>query len=213
MNHKEPVASEGWPFIGIFALLTLLFYFTFYYVLAGISVALMLFCIFFFRNPQRTSKASQGSIIAPADGRIMDIVAVKEDQYIQGDTIRIRIFLSLFNVHVNRTPIAGQVEWVHKVAGIFLPAYRDEAGYKNARNYVGIKTEWGKILVVQITGLVARRLVCWVQPGDQLQTGQRFGLIRFGSCTEIYLPSDIVVLVQPGQKVRGGETPIASFNK
>ena len=120
-----------------------------------------------------------------------------------------RIFLSIFNVHINRNPIGGRVEWVQRFTGMYLPAYKDEAGKKNVRNYLGIVTNWGKVLVVQITGFVARRLVCWVREGDTLSTGQRFGLIRFGSCTEVYLPEEVTILVKAGQKVKGGETVIA----
>ena len=103
------------------------------------------------------------------------------------------------------------MEWINKVSGLFLPAYKDEASYKNVRNYVGIVTDYGKVLVVQITGFIARRIVCWIKTGDKLSTGQRFGLIRFGSCTEIYLPTRVTVPVRPGQKVKGGETVIAEF--
>jgi phosphatidylserine decarboxylase len=103
------------------------------------------------------------------------------------------------------------VEWVEKVGGEYLPAYKDEASSKNVRNYLGISTEWGRIMVVQITGLIARRLVCWVHSGDTLQTGDRFGLIRFGSCTEVYLPDKAIINIKPGQKVKGGETVIARF--
>lgn len=213
MNHKELVAREGWPFIGLFALLTWILYN--FAGLTGLAVGLLLtvFCVYFFRNPQRQANDQKGVVVAPADGRIMDIKKVLEDQYVHTDAVRIRIFLSIFNVHINRTPIEGQVEWVKKVPGSFLPAYKDEVSDVNARNYVGIITEWGRILVVQITGLVARRLVCWVKAGDTLLTGQRFGLIRFGSCTEVYLPDNAEILVQPGQKVKGGETIIARLYK
>ncbi|MDD4171149.1 MAG: phosphatidylserine decarboxylase family protein [Syntrophomonas sp.] len=211
MNHREPVAREGWLFIGFFAFVTMLLYWAWDYRAALIGLVPTVFCIFFFRNPQRKTPAQEGNVVAPADGRIMDIMNMSEDKYIHANTIRVRIFLSLFSVHINRAPIAGQVEWVQKVSGIFLPAYKDEASHKNARNYLGLSTEWGRIMVVQITGIIARRLVCWVQPGDILETGQRFGLIRFGSCTEIYLPEDINILVEHGQKVKGGETLIARF--
>ncbi len=213
MKHKEPVAREGWPLIMISAIITIGLYFLSYPIIALIGLIMTAFCIFFFRNPERTIPIDEAVMVAPADGRIMDIMNINEDRYMHTNTIRIRIFLSLFNVHVNRASIEGQTEWVQRVAGVFLPAYKDEASHRNARNYVGIDTKWGKILMVQITGIVARRLVCWVQPGDKLQIGQRFGLICFGSCTEIYLPADALVLVAPGQKVRGGETPIARLNK
>lgn len=211
MNHSEPVAREGWPFILLFAFVGVLLYLKTGTAGAIAGLVLTAFGIFFFRNPYRQIPEQRGTVVAPADGRVMDIKTVTEDNYLHDRAIRVRIFLSIFNVHINRISIAGQVELVQKVSGLYLPAYKDEAGDKNARNYVGIITEWGKILVVQITGLIARRLVCWVQTGDTLETGQRFGLIRFGSCTEIYLPEEVSILVTPGQKVKGGETVIARF--
>jgi phosphatidylserine decarboxylase len=211
MTHKELVAREGWPFIVFFLLVSGILYLIFNYFGAAIGIILTLFCVFFFRNPERKIDAQKGIVVSPADGCIMDIVTISEDNYIHAKTVRVRIFLNLFNVHINRNPIEGQVEWVKKVSGVYLPAYKDEASLKNVRNYTGIYTEWGRVLVVQITGLVARRLVCWVKPGDKLLTGQRFGLIRFGSCTEVYLPEGVSILVKPGQKVKGGETIIARF--
>lgn len=213
MNHRELIAREGWIFIAFFALFTAGFYWAGSPITSSIGLVLTLFCIFFFRNPPRPIDQRPGIVVSPADGRVMDIVTVKEDRYIHGEALRVRIFLSIFDVHINRIPLAGRVEWVEKVPGLFLAAYKDEASQKNVRNYVGLATDWGKILVVQITGLIARRLVCWVQPGDNLQTGQRFGLIRFGSCTEVYLPETATILVQAGQKVKGGESIIARFHE
>lgn len=213
MTHNEIIAREGWVFVLFFLIIAALFYF--FDIVAGVGIALLLalFCVFFFRNPQRTIPNGKGIVVSPADGRVMDIETLDENNYVHAPAVRVRIFLSLFNVHINRTPIDGQVDWVRTVPGEFLPAWRDEAGTVNARNYIGLATEWGKILVVQITGLVARRLVCWVKSGDRLSTGERFGLIRFGSCTELYLPPESIVLVQAGEKVRGGETIIAKFSE
>jgi phosphatidylserine decarboxylase len=210
-THKEMIAREGWPFIGFCIVISALLYCISGYWSAGIGLVLTAFCVFFFRNPERMILNQKGLVVAPADGRIMDVQIVEEDKYLNSQAIRVRIFLSVFNVHINRNPIDGQVEWVNKVSGLNLAAYLDEASYKNVRNYVGIVTDWGKVLVVQITGLIARRVVCWVYPGDTLLTGQRLGIIRFGSCTEIYLPEGLEILVKPGQKVKGGETIIARF--
>lgn len=211
MSHREPVAREGWPFILLFAFITWLLYVFTNAIGVLLGLALTLFSIFFFRNPERVVTGKWGDVVAPADGRVMDITPVSGVEFMQAEAIRVRIFLSLFDVHVNRAPIAGRVEWVQRTPGLYLAAYRDEAGLLNARNYVGLTTEWGRLLVVQVTGLVARRLVCWVQPGDYLETGERFGLIRFGSCTELYLPQGTRILVAPGQKVKGGESLIAKL--
>lgn len=213
MTHREPVAREGWPFIFLFALITWLLYLFTSAAWAVLGLVLTLFCIFFFRNPERRIPQDWANVLAPADGRVMDVTDVIENEFIQAEAIRVRIFLSIFNVHINRAPITGRVEWVKKVPGVYLAAYRDEAGVLNARNYVGLATDWGKVLVVQVTGLVARRLVCWVHPGDIIKSGERFGLIRFGSCTELYLPTGTEILVEPGQKVRGGESLIARLNE
>lgn len=215
MNHKhnEPVAREGWPFIILGTGISILLYFIAGYTGAGLGLILTAFCLYFFRNPERDIPDGKGIVVSPADGRVMDVMDLSEDKFMHADTKRIRIFLNLFNVHVNRNPILGKVEWVEKVSGEYLPAYKDEASYKNVRNYMGISTEWGRIMIVQITGLVARRLVCWVHPGETLKTGERFGLIRFGSCTEIYLPAQASIEVKPGQKVKGGETVIARFHE
>lgn len=211
MKHREIVAREGWVFIAFFGILSVILYLNIGYIGLSIGLVFTIFCIYFFRNPKRNIVGQKGIVVSPADGRVMDVKTVMEENYINAKTIRIRIFLSIFNVHINRSPIEGQVEWVKRVSGIYLPAYKDEVSDKNARNYVGMVTDWGKILVVQITGIIARRLVCWVQAGDTLETGERFGLIRFGSCTEIYLPEDATILVQPGQKLNAGETVIARF--
>ena len=213
MNHNEIVAREGWIFIAFFAgVAAALYYFTGYWG-AVPAIILALFCIYFFRNPERIASEGEKIVTSPADGRIMDIEEVNEDRFIHGKAIRVRIFLSLFNVHINRSPVDGKVMWVQRTGSKYLAAYKPEAGTYNVRNYLGLDANDQKILLVQITGLVARRLVCWVAPGDQLERGERFGLIRFGSCTELYLPTDAVIKVKAGEKVKGGETDIAELSQ
>ncbi|NLV23018.1 MAG: phosphatidylserine decarboxylase family protein [Syntrophomonadaceae bacterium] len=211
MNHNEIVAREGWIFIAFFlGAAAALYYFTGYWG-AVPAIILALFCTYFFRNPERTASEEEAIVVSPADGRIMDIEEVAEDRFIHGQAIRVRIFLSLFNVHINRNPVDAEVVWVQKIGSKYLPAYKPEAGTYNVRNYLGLDANGQKILLVQITGLVARRLVCWVSPGDRLQRGERFGLIRFGSCVELYLPTDVDLKVKAGDKVKGGETDIAKL--
>ena len=211
MQHNEIIAREGWIFIIIaLAVGAVLAYFHFF-ILALIFAVLTLFCVFFFRNPKRMIPEGDMIVVSPADGKVMDVTTIKEELFIKGDAKRIRIFLSLFNVHINRAPVSGKVGFVKQVTGQYLPAYKDEASFKNQRNYIGLETDFGKVMVVQITGLVARRLICWVESGNVLQRGERFGLIRFGSCTEIYLPVDTEILVEPGDNVKGGESVIAKF--
>jgi phosphatidylserine decarboxylase len=212
VKHREIIALEGFPFILFFLILAIISSLFHWLIAALILLILFLFCLFFFRNPERTIAQEDNLIISPADGRIMDVGVVSEDRFLNQDMIRVRIFLNLFNVHINRMPISAAIKRVEREGGIFLPANHDEAGKKNVRNYLLLNNKWGPVVVVQITGLVARRLVCWVKAGDTLARGERFGLIRFGSCTELYLPVNTNILVKPGDRVKGGETTIGQFN-
>lgn len=212
MRHREIIAVEGWIFIAVAACLAVVCFILSWRIPAYIFTAVSLFCIFFFRNPERVIPEQVGVVVSPADGKIMDVSKVEEPRFIKGEAIRIRIFLSLFDVHINRMPLAGEITWIHQVSGRFLPAYKEEASANNQRNYIGIESNEGRVMVVQITGLIARRLVCWVSSGQILGRGERLGLIRFGSCTELYLPCHADVQVHPGDKVRGGKSVIAKFH-
>ena len=173
-----------------------------------LPAVLTLFVIYFFRNPSREMLGEPGVFLSPADGKVIGIQQVYEDRFIDAECIQIRIFLNIFNVHINRIPIKAEVAYIQRQGLLFKPAYRPDSGKLNVRNYVGLESDYGKVLLVQITGIIARRIVCWIKPGDQLEAGERFGLIRFGSCTEIYLPVDCEVEIQIGDRVRGGETII-----
>ena len=183
------MAAEGWAFIALPALLALLCFILSWKIAGIIWAGLSLFCLFFFRNPERTIPEGVGLVVSPADGRVMDVARIEEPLFIKGEAIRIRIFLNLFNVHINRMPVEGTVECIQRVPGSFLPAYNEEASYKNQRNYIGIFSQEGRFIVAQITNLIARRLVVdWVTEGQHLARGEQLGLIRFGSCTEVYIP-------------------------
>lgn len=217
MVHDHIIAREGWGYILIFIILTLAsYYFSFNYfplkVVAVFTLLITIFIVYFFRNPQRHPSDDESAILAPADGRVLSIETVYEDRHLKAEAIKVSIFLSLFNVHINRAPIAGVVDWTERQGYSFFPAYKAEAADTNVRNYLAFTSSFGRLLVVQITGLVARRLVCWVRAGDHLAAGSRFGLIKFGSCTEIYVPKDTSILVDIGQRVRGGETIIGRFD-
>lgn len=211
MRNNNIIAREGWPIIVFFAVLTVLMVSLSFYTLSFLALISSLFSLYFFRNPERLTQKGRGLVFSPADGKVLDITTVFEQQFLNAEVKKIRIFMNLFNVHVNRIPISSKVDWVEKKGGIFLPAHLKEAGDKNVRSYTGLVSEFGKLLVVQITGLIARRIVCWVRPGDKLDAGERFGLIRFGSCVEIYLPLEAEIQISPGQRVKGGETIIARF--
>lgn len=182
-------------------------------ILSAVLILTGLFIVFFFRNPIRKSKAEANLIISPADGKVLSITEINEPEFIGAKAVKVSIFLSLFNVHINRSPVEGTVAYHSYREGEMLPAFKSHASDLNERNTIGIITNKGfKVLVHQITGFVARRIVWWVKPGTYLTRGERFGLIRFGSCTEVVMPLETKILVKQGDVVRGGVTAIAKIN-
>ena len=170
---------------------------------------LFLFTVAFFRDPERTAPVDPNLIVAPADGTIMDIVESDESQVLKTRTRRIGIFLSIFDVHTNRAPVDGRVIYRQHRAGLCLDARRADCSKKNESMTWPFENPRVTIVVRQITGAIARRIVAWAQIGDELRKGERFGMIRFGSRTELYLPLNAEVLVKTGDHVLGGSTIIA----
>lgn len=164
---------------------------------------------FFFRDPERAIPKASGSVVSPADGRVVAVMREEPSSEGRGPDHKISIFLSLFNVHVNRSPCDSTVEEVNYKSGSFLPAYKGEASEANERNLVVLGIDGARIEVTQIAGILARRIVCWVKPGDRLVRGQRMGLIRFGSRVDVTLPASATLLVREGAKVKGGSTILA----
>lgn len=203
---RIPVAPEGWPFITPPAGVALALWFLGWWVAGAVSAAVALACAGFFRDPERTPPALPGVIVAPADGRVMEVREMV-DPFV-GNGVRLSIFLSPFDVHINRAPIGGLVRQVERQPGRFLAAYRPEAQEANERCTLHLQGEAGLVAVRQIAGTVARRIVCRVRAGDKLEQGQRFGLIRFGSRADVVMPRGVDVPVQVGDRVRGGETVI-----
>ena len=178
---------------------------------AAAVLALWSGVVFFFRDPDRTPDSrDEGAILAPADGKVQKIEHLDEPQWIDGPAQRITIFLSLLDVHVQRSPYAGQVGLIRYQAGAFAPAFLGAAD-ANEANLVGIETVHGRLLVAQMAGVLARRIVCWTAVGAHLSGGQRFGLIRFGSRVDLYAPPAVQVLVAPGEQVYGGQTVLARW--
>lgn len=170
---------------------------------AGFAVLALAF-LAFFRDPDRTAPDLPGAVLAPADGRVM-VITEALDPWV-GPAVRVSIFLSPLDVHVNRAPVGGLVKNVEYVAGRFLAAYRPEASDQNERCAVSLDGDRARVTVTQISGVLARRIVCRVRPGDTLRAGQRYGLIRFGSRTDLVLPRGTELRVRVGERVRGGES-------
>jgi len=166
----------------------------------------------FFRDPERTIPTGAGLIVSPADGRVVSIVDIKDDPKFAEAAARVSIFLSPLDVHINRSPISGKVEEVNYQRGKFFAAYKEAASEHNEQNALKFRDEQGRMLsIVQIAGVVARRIICRVSRGDSLKRGERFGLIMFGSRTDAYLPRGCRIEVTEGQRVKGGETILARF--
>lgn len=212
MNHNGFIAGEGLLFIIPLGGATLL---AFVAGFKGISLVLLvvtLFVVWFFRNPQRNTPEKDGLVISPADGRVIRIEETTSDEQPGRTFQKISIFMNVFNVHVNRIPCSGEVRFIRYREGKFLSANLDKASALNERNTVLLQTADGQeIMTVQIAGLIARRIVCWLKEGMQVSRGERFGLIRFGSRVEVFLPLGSTLLVRVGEKVRAGETPIGEL--
>jgi len=181
------------------------------FILLGLTLAAWIVILNFFRDPDRVALDQPGLVVGPCDGEVVSIDLMKEEQYMEVDTIRVGIFLSLFDVHVQRIPLAGEVTMVDYKPGKFLQAFRPEASDVNEFIAMQINTPYGNLLVKQIAGILARRCINFAKPGDLVRTGIRFGHIKFGSRVDLFLPSKAIVEIAVGDKVIGGLTPIAQL--
>lgn len=196
-----------WHYLLLLIALFIFLYFN-YPVFSIIPAVLILFVLFFFRNPSRSIPAADGLVLSPADGVIVEINEVFEDKYIKDDSIRVAIFLSILNVHLNRSPLPGEVKYRYYRPGKFFPAFKSHASEFNEKNFIGLECGRFKIMVCQITGFIARRIKCWADEGKSLAAGEIFGIIKFGSGNELYLPAGSKIMVKKGDRVRAGETVI-----
>ncbi len=212
MNYPHPIlAREGWPYIGGAVVLALLvaYFFGFLWSLPVWLIAI--FVIQFFRDPPRTLPAQANAVVSPADGRIVRVQKTV-DPYTQNESLLVSVFMNVFNVHSNRSPVDGTIEHIEYRAGTFVNADLDKASSENERNALVLKMPGGdRISVVQVAGLIARRILCYVKPGQVLARGQRYGFIRFGSRVDVYLPLSARPKVAVGDKVYATSTIIAEL--
>jgi phosphatidylserine decarboxylase len=202
-NYGIPVASEGWPFIIPLFVLTVLLLAFGWRSIGCVSLTFTLFVLFFFRDPERSVPEGKDVVVSPADGKVIVVKDIYEPDYLKQDVKQISIFLSVFNVHVNRAPCGGIVETVRYNPGRFHVASVDKASLDNEQTAVVITNGKYKVLVKQIAGLIARRIVCYAKPGDTIKTGERYGLIRFGSRVDIFLPKESELKVKVGDRIKG----------
>ena len=205
------VAPEGKPFIvGAFVILGLLLFFTHWWALLWLPIAIWV--VAFFRDPPRDGERGPNLAIAPADGLVVDVREIDEPSFIGGKTQRVCIFMNVFDCHVNRYPLGGTVAYRHYNPGKFLNAADEKSSLENEQSSVGLDTAHGRILVRQIAGLIARRIITDHSVGTAVQQGERLGMIRFGSRVDLFLPTDARVLVQRGMRTKCGLTVVARWN-
>ncbi len=204
-----PIVKEGLPFLIPVALLTFIFILMGYKILISLGIILTFFIAFFFRNPKRKIPNLENIILSPADGKIVYVGECEEERFLKQKALKVSIFMSLFDVHINRAPLSGEILQKSYHPGRFSIASHEKASLFNEQNAFIMEAEDRlRILLVQIAGFVARRIVCYPKAGDKLKMGEIFGLIRFGSRVDLYLPLEIQPIVRVGQHVKGGESII-----
>jgi phosphatidylserine decarboxylase len=213
LTPQVPVAKEGYPFIGFVAFCTLIFALLDLWIPASVFLVLTTFVLSFFRDPERFVPPQENTLVSPADGKVLLVEKTDANEFTAGKAYKISIFMNIFNVHVNRIPVSGKVDDVIYMPGKFYSADSAKGALQNEYCATVLTTSSDKtIAFVQVAGLIARRIVCWLEPGDQADKGKRYGLIRFGSRVDLYLPEETDIKVQPGQKVRAGESVLGYLN-
>ncbi len=180
-------------------------------LLAALFLLLSIFLAFFFRDPERKAPGGENLILSSADGKVIAVKPFEKSEFLGGRGTLVSVFMSVFNVHVNRAPVSAKVSYCKYNPGKFLPAFRDKASSENEQSELGLENDRGRIVLRQIAGVIARRIVCRVKAGDRLKIGERFGLIQFGSRVDLFLPENVDIRVRLNQKVKGGETVIGVF--
>ncbi|MCX8023327.1 MAG: phosphatidylserine decarboxylase family protein [Syntrophorhabdaceae bacterium] len=203
------IAREGYRILAILLVLTILFYILGLRFIATAFFLFFLFTLYFFRNPRRIHNCGEGEIASPADGKVTEIIEVNGNEYIEGKYNRVSIFMSPLDVHVNRAPEKGRVERIDYRRGKFSLAFKRDIEQENERNYILIKRDGERILIVQIAGFLARRITSYVKEGDFVEKGQPVGMISFGSRVDVYLPAEYGIMVREGDKIKAGLTTLA----
>ena len=201
-----PVVKQGYPFIGVALLIAVAVFAAWGIRWAVVPLVLACYFAYFFRNPKRKVAQDTSVLYSPADGTVMEVTEFYDEEFLQAEAKKITIFLSVFNVHVNRSPAAGEIKFQRYTVGHYLPAFDKKATFENERFAMGIENAEMKMLVIQIAGLLARRIDNWVNLGSYLKQGEVYGMIKFGSCTELVVPKNVEILCKKGDKVKGGIT-------
>jgi len=207
------IAKEGLSFIAPFLVLTILFFVLKVWLFSSLCLILAFGLSFFFRDPERKIPQNENLVLSPADGKIVKIQSVETHPSFRSSLTIVSIFLSIFDVHITRTPISGVVKELEYHPGQFFPAYKDEAGLKNESNTIFVKGHDTSILIKQIVGIAARRIKCFVNKNEKITRGQKIGLMYFGSRVDLYLPQEIRLNIRLNQKVKAGETEIGEIKK
>ena len=206
------IVRQGYPFIAGALVLAVVCFIAFGIHIAVIPVVLACYFAYFFRNPERTVNPDASLLYSPADGTVMGVTEFFDEEFLNAKAQKVTIFLSVFNVHVNRSPAEGTIKFQRYTVGDFLPAFNKKATFENERFAMGIENDRMKILVIQIAGILARRIDNWVNLGNHLDQGEVYGMIKFGSCTELVVPADVEILCKKGDKVKGGITVLGRIN-
>lgn len=211
-GFRVPLAREGYPLMGGAALVTVVLFVLGWTIPGVAALALTIFIVSFFRDPERTPPTGPGLIVSPADGRVIKVTRMRDDRFLNGEATLVSIFMSPLNVHVNRAPATGRVLDIRYNPGKYFRAFADKASLDNEQNAVLMEDEQGRRLCfVQIAGFLARRIVCYLRTGMSIEQGRRYGMIMFGSRADIYLPAAAHVRVNVGDRARGGLTVIAEW--
>ncbi len=202
------IVKDGYIYVGVSLLLAAIVYYFFGAVWAVIPLVLALYFAYFFRDFYRVTPYDPNILYSPADGTVMGVDEIYDDEYLEEPAIKVTIFLSVFNVHTNRAPLDGEIKYQRYTCGQFVPAYEKNASFENERHAIGMDNGRMRFLVIQIAGLLARRIVSWVTVGTKLQQGETYGMIKFGSSTELVVPRNVEITVKKGDKVVGGITVV-----